>query len=187
MKRKEDDAARLTHDTVPPLSSLSPSLLKQFKLLSGGGVDLFRMMYTKMWNHLFPYSKLVEVAIIYTLPDILAKYYKGITVGDILLLLRLWFLSQGSKKTINTSYDRIHRRESFRIKKFIEAGYIVRTSFDPLHPYALRPASISKNYISWTPAGVAFMHKIIERMKVQAQNDVINGFSGRSVALHKLM
>jgi len=155
-------------DSIPSPPSLSGGLLDEFRLLEGKGKNLFLMLYLRVWNRLFPVSQLADVSIIYTLPRVMRKYYKDITITCAFMLFRLWYLSCGGTLTINTnnSTQLKNTHDYGTIQKLIKMGYIRRTTFDPLFPYTTR--TIQPVFISFTGAGVILVKEIFRRVNYLA-------------------
>lgn len=162
---------KLAPDPVLP-PTLSPSLVTQFKALPGGGRSLFKRLYFGLWRYLWPVSRLDQIALAYPAAVILAQV--NLPPSRFWMLCRLWVLSSGGKIAVNSRhypFDKHHRQY---IADNIKLGYLVRTSFDPAHPHAVRPSHIQRTWISFTPAGVRFFKSVVQRINDYARKDVLS-------------
>jgi hypothetical protein len=161
---------KLAPDPVLP-PSLSPALLSQFSALSGGGRSMFKRLYFALWRYLWPISRLDQIALAYPAPLILAQ--ANLLPSDYWLLCRLWVLSSGGRIAVNSRYypfTKVHRQI---IADNIKRGYLVRTSFDPANPHAVRPSHIQRTWISFTPSGVRSFKSLLEQINNYARKDVL--------------
>jgi hypothetical protein len=164
---------------VPSLSVISPTVIKRFNSLSGGQKNLFKTVYLALWRYLYPFSKLDAVAYGYMLNTALKQYPMiKLNSHQFYTLARLWVLSAGGKQTVNRLNHVFKSNERCNIGYFKQMGLITVTSFDPAHPHLVRPQSISRSYLSFTPAGIKYYRGVVDKAVKLVRDDILNGMTG---------
>jgi hypothetical protein len=161
-------------DNDPSLPSLSSSLTSYF---NGGGVvdkKIFREMYTYLWSKLWPVGKVDPVSFGYAVSLIVPSF--ELVSGQFWLLSHLWVLSGGGVNAVNSMDHTFTRDENKHIIAFVKSGIVVRTSFDPARPHAVKPSFIHRTYISLTPPGVKLYKSMVHEVNKHVKNDILSCF-----------
>ncbi len=162
--------------SVPPapnLPILSPSLLTVFGSISGGAERrLFKRLYIAVWHYLWPIRRMDEVSQAYTLPGALGSLKPSVSVYQWFLLSRLWVLSGGGAVAIDSRNHTFTSTERNMIANLIDHRLLIRTTFDPLAPHAVKPSHIVKTFISFTPLGVQFYRVVVKGCNKRLMNDL---------------
>jgi len=156
----------------PSLLTLSPVLLRKFKTLSGGDVKTFKQMFIALWRWLWPISRFDVVLLAYNLPVVLDQALPHLTVHQYFMLAKLYLLSGGGSQAVNSRHYKFRGMENQHIKLLMRFGLLTRTSFDPAHPYLVKPSHINKTYISLTTSGIAFHKLVVKELHRLSHNDV---------------
>lgn len=160
---------------IPPIPTISPSLLTAFGSLRGGGQRMWKALYGAVWRYLWPKSRLTDVALCYAIPVALKQSSPLLHNSQWFTLSKLWLCSDGGAQAVNTRQYPMNGDESKAIKIMMGHSLLVRTSFDPAHPYLVRPSHINKTYISFTTAGIAYYLAVVDLINKRAQSDTIGG------------
>lgn len=161
-----------SHSPDPPLlNTLSPSLLTQFNTLSAGGRRLFKQVYLAVWHHLWPVSRFDAVALAYSLPGTLNSLDPRLSVIQWFVLSRLYVLTSAGSQTIDSRNIQFSAWDRQVIQVLMQHQFVVRTSFDPAHPHAVKPSHITKTYITLTPSGLSFFRVVVKEINKQACKD----------------
>ncbi|MBE3086042.1 MAG: hypothetical protein IMZ64_07485 [Bacteroidetes bacterium] len=165
-------------DGVYSASSLIPSLpsssLAKFLSLCGGERAAFNHLYHRLWAHLWPIKQVEALSFGYAVNPVADDL--GLIPGQVWLLSRLWVLSGGGVRAVNSMHHSFTNHEKHLISKFMKSGHIVRTSFDPALPDAVKPAYIQRTYISLTPSGVFLFKSVVRKIDKYIQSDVLGSF-----------
>jgi hypothetical protein len=152
--------------TVPAaVSTVSVSLYNYYSTLSSGARDIFRRVYSSVWSYLWPFSKLDAISHVYDLPAALSSLSPALTTSEFLLLSRLWSLSFGGVRAVDSRAVDLLQRDSytragaFKIQK---AGLITRSHFDPLHPHQTSYRAMNHVFISITPKGIKYFKQVLK-------------------------
>ena len=149
---------------VPSLPTLSLSLFSKYNTLSGAVERrLFKSIYIAVWHYLRPVSSFVDIAQVYVVPGALQLIQPILTLTQWFMLSRLWILSSQGAVAVdsrNYSFGSTDRNVIANIK---DHGLLIRTSFDPAAPYAVKPKHIQKTYISFTPSGIHYYRGVVKQ------------------------
>ena len=156
----------------PTLSSISPTLLTTFGSISGGGQRVFRTVFLALWRWLWPISRLDPMILAYLLPAALDQVEPNITLHQWFILSKLYFLSSGGAVAVNSHTYRFTSRERHVIPRLMDHGLIIRTTFNPADPYAIKPRSIQKTYISFTAVGVRYYKLVVKEVHRISHKDI---------------
>lgn len=156
----------------PSLLTLSPSLLRKFHTLSGGDVRTYKQMFIALWRWLWPISRLESIGLVYNLPVVLGSLSPRLSAYEWFALSKLYLLTSGGATSVNTRSYPFSSAEYQLMLSLMKKGIIVRTSFDPAHPYLVRPQHINKTYISLTPSGIAFYKRVVVELHKLSHKDV---------------
>lgn len=148
----------------PSLPTVSTVLLNQFKSISGGDVRLFKQVYLALWRWLWPISRFDSIALAYLIPGTLAQVTPRLTTYQWFTLCKLYFLTSGGGAAVNTRNYQFTTTEGQNITHLMRSGLLVRTTFDPAHPHAVKPSHINKTYISFTPYGLSFYKVVVKNV-----------------------
>lgn len=165
------------NESVPPVPSLpvlSPSLLTTFGSLCGGGVErrLFKRLYIAVWHYLWPIRRMDEVAQAYTIPGALGLIKPSVSISQWFLLSRLWVLSGSGAVALDSRNYTFTSSQRHYVADLINMGLLIRTSFDPAAPHAVKPSHIQRTYISFTPAGVRYYRVVVKESNKRLMNDL---------------
>ena len=152
-----------TPSPSPSLPILSPSLHTKYSTLSGAVERrLFKSIYIAVWHYLWPVRRFNEVAQAYTLPGALDLIKPTVTVSQWFMLSKLWMLSGAGSVAVDSRNHSFTGTEINYIANLITHGLLIRTSFDPAAPYAVKPRHIQRTYISFTPSGVHYYGVVVK-------------------------
>jgi hypothetical protein len=117
-------------------------------------------------------SKIDTLGFGYAVPFVLAQ--EEIHSGQFWMMSRLWVLSASGSQAVNTHHYKMDKTQEHKnIRSLVDLGFLIRTSFDPAHPYAVRPSHIQRTYISFTPAGVRYYKSVVEKVNRYVRDDVL--------------
>jgi hypothetical protein len=156
----------------PNISVISPSLLKTYITLRGGARNVFKRLYYGVWSYLLPVSRLDVIAFSYAIPIVL-RDRPGITITMFSMMSRLWIYTVGGSvacNSVNYTFVSVDRRN---ISRLISLGFVKRTSFDPAHPYNIKPNYIQRTWISLTPEGISFYNGVVKQVYKIVQDDTL--------------
>ena len=156
----------------PSLLTLSPSLLRKFRTLSGGDVRTFKQVFIALWRWLWPISRLNDLVLAYSIPSSLAQVNPSITLFEFFLVCKLYLLSGGGSQAVNTVNYTFSPGERQHLKRLKHLHLITRTSFDPLHPHLVRPSHINRTYISLTPSAITMYKAVMREVHRTSHNDL---------------
>jgi len=156
----------------PSLSVSSSSLLTTFVTLSGGERRLFKRLYTALWHYLWPMSEFDAVSVVYTLPWVLNQSDPRITVHQWFALSRLYVLTNGGAVAFNNINKAFDTHERARLTQMIHLDLLLRTTFDPAQPHAVKPSHITRTYVSFTPTGVKYYNDTVKQINERAHIDI---------------
>ncbi len=162
-----------TPSPLPSLPVLSPQLHIKYNTLSGAVERrLFKSIYIAVWHYLWPVRRFDEVAQAYPLPGALDSLKPAVKLAQWFILSKLWMLSNSGAVAVDSRNHSFSRTESNYIGRLQAIGLLIRTSFDPAHPYAVKPIYIVKTYISFTPAGVHYYRGVVKKCNTMMMADL---------------
>lgn len=169
------------NNTSPPLlSTLSPSIQTMYTSCGGADRKTFKRLYLAVWRFLWPLSRYDAVVLAYAIPGVLKKLdAPGLCISDWFMLSRLFMLTSGGSHCVDSRNVPFTVWDREVIRTLMQLGYVIRTSFDPAHPRAVKPSHISKTYISLTPSGIAFFRVVVEKISRAVRDDTLNASTGR--------
>ena len=152
-----------TVSPLPSLPILSPSLHTKYNTLSGAVERrLFKSIYIAVWHYLWPVRRFDEISQAYTLPGALGSLQPTVTVSQWFMLSKLWVLTSAGAVAVNSRNYSFTNTDRNIIAKLQDHALLIRTSFDPAAPYAVKPSHIQRTYISFTPAGVHYFRGVVK-------------------------
>jgi hypothetical protein len=164
---------KLTQDP-PSLGSLSPSLLTSFGSLSTGARKLFLRLYRAVWNHLVPFSRLMDAAHLWDLPSLLSGLSPSISVHSFFMLSRLWLLTGAGASSVDVRALGLSSSEVKQVSMLVRSSLVSRSYFDPLHPHLSAFRSRQIVFISLTPAGITFYKLVLQALRDRSRADLLN-------------
>lgn len=154
----------------PSLLTLSPSLLTTFNTLRGGQRPVFRRLFIAVWHYLWPISKLDGVLFCAMLPKCLGE----VRPHQFFMLCRLYLLSDQGRQTIDRRNLVLRAGDLDFINQLKHLGFIRRTTFDPLAPHLITHRCNAPIFISFTPAGIAFVRGALKRISTAVRDDLLS-------------
>jgi len=153
--------------------SLSVRLHDTFDTLSGGAKRMFKRQYMHLWKNVVDYEKFDVVSYGYAVNAVVWNM-KEINMPEFWMLARLWILSLGATNTINGINHSFSKNDYIIMKRFLDRSWILRTSFDPLHPNHVKPHSLHRTYISLTPAAIKVYNVVVRKIYNYVIDDCAN-------------
>lgn len=167
-----------TPPAPPTLPVLSPSLLTTFGSLSGGERRIFKRLYLALWRFLWPVSRLDGVALGYTIPRCLVELNPRLSISSWFMLSRLYILTGGGATAIDSRMIHFNSYDREVIRTLMNHKFVIRTSFDPEHPYLRKASHINLTYISLTPPGLSFFRVVVKKINQSAYLDTLAACTG---------
>ena len=147
---------------LPDLLTISQDLKDIYIQLPSFKINLFKRIYKIVWNYVFSYSKVDDLAQLYCLPLILRSCSPVLTMHQFLMFAKCFTLTRGGEQSIDsrkiefTPYERQYMQILTRIK------LISRGAFDPLRPSERCTQHV---FIALTPAGVKYFNEVSKELK----------------------
>jgi hypothetical protein len=158
----------------PALGTLSPSLLSSFLLLGAGARKLFIKLYSSVWAHLVPISRIDAGAYLFGLSLLLSNLTPSMSVHCFLMLCRFWLLSLAGSRSVDVRALGLKSHEVKQVSILVRAGILSRSYFDPLHPHLIAYRSRQLVFISFTPAGITYIKLVLHSLQRQSQDEIFS-------------
>lgn len=133
--------------------------------MNPGERSLFKTIYKKVWEHVFNYSKVQELAEFFPLPGVLYSYKPQLSPAVFFMLSKVYFLTCGGAKSIDSRLIYFKAYERQLMQKLTALEFIERGAFDPLRP---SQRCVQHVFISITFKGLTYYNDIVKRCNIEA-------------------
>lgn len=159
-------------DNLPSLGSLSTSLLSSFLSLGAGARRVFIRLYSAVWAHLVPISRVDAGVYLFGLVVLLSRLSPSISVHCWLVLSRFWLLSLSGSRSVDVRALGLSSSEIKQVSKLVSSGILRRSFFCPLHPHLAAYRSQQPVFVTFTPAGITFFKLVLRSLRDRSREEV---------------